>query len=114
MRDYEIERHELKLLRRRGGALLRRRRLLLGLTQRQIAELVGIHPYTIVAQLESGIGRIEPNQYQRWADALKLPLRVFVSEVLRHLDPVAHHLFVPNTDQRFHCIKFRQQSKADL
>jgi transcriptional regulator with XRE-family HTH domain len=65
------------------------------LTQRELAERVGIEPYTVVSQLESGIGRIQPYQYEDWADALELPIRLFVCEVLRHIDPVAHDLFVP-------------------
>ena len=85
----------LRRLRRRGGHLLRQRRNFLGLTQQQLAERVDLEPYTIVDQLESGIGRIEPYEYQKWADALELPLRKFVAEVLRHVDPIAHELLVP-------------------
>jgi transcriptional regulator with XRE-family HTH domain len=94
LKDYAIDRQKLRKLRRRGGHLLRQRRNYLGLTQQQLAERVDLEPYTLLDQLESGIGRIEPYQYQQWADALELPLQKFVAEVLRHVDPVAHELLV--------------------
>jgi transcriptional regulator with XRE-family HTH domain len=90
-----VDREKLRQLRREGGILLKRRRELLGKTQKHIAERVGLEPYTIVDQLEQGIGRIEPYQYTQWAEALELPLRRLVAEVLRHMDPFAHELFVP-------------------
>ena len=95
MKDHTIERHKLRKLYKRGGQMLKQRRKFLGLTQKQLAERVSLDPYTLVDQLESGIGRIEPYQYREWADALELPLQKFVAEVLRHVDPIAHELFVP-------------------
>ena len=89
-----IDRDALRMLRQRGGDLLRQRREFLGLTQRQLAERVGLDPPTIVAQLESGVGRIEPHQYEQWAQALELPISKLVARVLEHTDPVAHRLFV--------------------
>ena len=89
-----IDRHTLRILRQRGGDLLRQRRVFLGLTQQELAERVGLDSYTIVAQLESGIGRIEPYQYEQWARALELPISRLVARVLEHTDPVAHRLFV--------------------
>ncbi|WP_298873196.1 helix-turn-helix transcriptional regulator [uncultured Bradyrhizobium sp.] len=84
----------LRQLRQRGGLLLRERRKNLGLSQRELAERIGLAPYTIVAQLESGVGRIEPAQYVTWADALELPIAQFVARLLEHTDPYAYNLFV--------------------
>ena len=95
MNTFAIDRKKLSQLRREGGLLLKRRRELLGMTQKQIAERVGLEPYTVIDQLEHGLGRIEPYHYPQWADALELPLRRLVAEVLRHVDPFAHELFVP-------------------
>jgi transcriptional regulator with XRE-family HTH domain len=95
LNHHAIDRQKLKKLRRRGGHLLRQRRNFLGLTQQQLAERVDLEPYTLVDQLESGIGRIEPYEYQKWAEALELPLHKLVAEVLRHVDPIAHELLVP-------------------
>jgi DNA-binding XRE family transcriptional regulator len=89
-----IDRDTLRTLRQRGGDLLRQRRVFLGLTQQELAERVGLDSYTILAQLESGIGRIEPYQYEQWAQALELPISRLVASVLEHTDPVAHRLFV--------------------
>ena len=92
-RQATIDRHTLRMLRRRGGYLLRQRRVFLGLTQRELAERVSLDIYTIVSQLESGIGRIEPYQYEQWAH-LELPISRLVARVLEYTDPVAHRLFV--------------------
>jgi len=91
---YTFDINTLRELRQRGGDLLRERREYLGLTQRELAARVGLEPYTIVAQLERGIGRIEPQHYASWSKALELPLFQFVGRVLEHTDPVAHRLFV--------------------
>jgi transcriptional regulator with XRE-family HTH domain len=90
-----LDREKLRQLRREGGLLLKQRRELLGMSQKQIAERVGLAAYTIVDQLEHGVGRIEPHQFLQWAEVLELPLRRLVAEVLRHIDPFAHELFVP-------------------
>jgi transcriptional regulator with XRE-family HTH domain len=90
------------MLRQRGGDLLRQRRLFLGLTQQKLAERVGLDCYTIVAQLESGIGRIEPYQYEQWAQALEVPISRLVARVLEHADPTAHRLFVSQVPLALH------------
>jgi len=94
LRQATVDRHTLRMLRRRGGYHLRQRRVFLGLTQRELAERVGLDTYAIVSQLESGIGRIEPYQYEQWAQALEVPISRLVARVLEYNDPVAHRLFV--------------------
>ena len=101
MIDLLIDRQELEAIRRQGGTLLKKRRKTLGLTQRQLASRVGLEAYTIVDQLERGIGRIAPYQYQRWADALELSIQTLVIAVLRHSDPVAFNLLVPNSGRTY-------------
>ena len=95
MKNRQNERDRLNNLRKQHGALIRQRRKALSLSQRQLAARLALEPYTIIDQIEQGIGRIEPFCYQDWADALELPLRKVVADALRHLDPVAHDLFVP-------------------
>lgn len=94
LKHFAISPEQLRKLRRQGGAVLKRRRELLGLSQREIADRVGLQSYTIIDQLEHGVGRIEPHQYPQWAEALELPIQRLVAEVLRHIDPCAHELFV--------------------
>jgi transcriptional regulator with XRE-family HTH domain len=86
-------------LRRDGGKWLKERRENAGLSQRQLADRVGAEYYTFISQLETGRGRIPPDRYQAWADALSLPARDFVREILRFYDPITHGiLFGENAD----------------
>jgi transcriptional regulator with XRE-family HTH domain len=77
-------------LRRDGGRWLKEQRERAGLSQRQLAERVGADYYTFISQLETGRGRIPPDRYQDWAQALGMPPRLFVREVLRFYDPITH------------------------
>ena len=81
------ETHEL---RREGGKWLKQLREDSGLSQRQLADLVGAEYYTFISQLESGRGRIPPDRYLLWAKALEQDPRVLVRELLRYYDPVTH------------------------
>lgn len=75
-------------LRREAGRWLKERREACGLSQRQLAELVGADYYTFISQLETGRGRIPPDRYIDWAKALQTPPREFVYTLLRFYDPV--------------------------
>jgi transcriptional regulator with XRE-family HTH domain len=81
---------EVQELRREGGKWLREQREKAGLSQRQLADLVGAEYYTFVSQLETGRGRIPPDRYAVWAEALKVEPREFVREIMRFYDPVTH------------------------
>jgi transcriptional regulator with XRE-family HTH domain len=77
-------------LRREGGRWLKTLREDAGLSQRQLASLVGADYYTFISQLETGRGRIPPDRYADWAEALKLDARTFVTNLLRYYDPVTY------------------------
>ncbi len=83
---------EVQQLRREGGKWLREQREKAGLSQRQLAELVGAEYYTFISQLETGRGRIPPDRYLTWAEALKVEPREFVREVMRFYDPVTYDI----------------------
>jgi transcriptional regulator with XRE-family HTH domain len=86
-------------LRRDGGKWLKERRESAGLSQRQLADRVGAEYYTFISQLETGRGRIPPDRYQAWAEALGLRPRDFVREILRFYDPITHAiLFKENAE----------------
>jgi transcriptional regulator with XRE-family HTH domain len=85
-------------LRRDGGRWLKEQRERAGLSQRQLADLVGAEYYTFISQLETGHGRIPPNRYRDWARALGLRPRSFVQEVLRFYDPVTHTILFEDKD----------------
>jgi transcriptional regulator with XRE-family HTH domain len=58
------------------------------LSQRQLAEILGLDYYTFVSQLETGRGRIPPERYRDWAEALGLAPKEFVLELIRYYDPI--------------------------
>ena len=81
---------EVQELRREAGRRLRDLRDARGLSQRQLAEAVGAEHYTFVSQLETGRGRIPPDRYRVWAEALGVDVRDFVYMLMRYYDPVTH------------------------
>ena len=77
-------------LRKAAGVWLRELRERRGLSQRQLAKLVGTEYYTFVSQLETGRGRIPPDRYLDWAKALDVEPREFVRVLMRYYDPVTY------------------------
>jgi hypothetical protein len=77
-------------LRREAGRWLKELREGRGLSQRNLADLVGAEYYTFISQLETGRGRIPPDRYGLWAEALGVDARVFVRTLMRYYDPVTH------------------------
>jgi transcriptional regulator with XRE-family HTH domain len=75
-------------LRKKAGRWLKQRREERDLSQRQLAEILGLEYYTFVSQLETGRGRIPPERYRDWAEALGLPPKDFVLELMRYYDPI--------------------------
>ena len=64
------QRRQAQLLRKEAGRWLRELREKRGLSQRELAHKVGAEIYTLISQLEQGRGRIPPDRYLVWADAL--------------------------------------------
>jgi transcriptional regulator with XRE-family HTH domain len=75
-------------LRREAGQWLKELREKRGLSQRELAARVGTEYYTFISQLETGRGRLPPDRYTIWADALGVPAREFVKRLMRYYDPV--------------------------
>ena len=82
-------------LRREAGRWLRERREAIGLSQRQLAELVGSEYYTFISQLETGRGRIPPDKFRVWAQALRMDVREFVLALLPYYDPITYEILFP-------------------
>ncbi len=88
-------------LRREGGRYLKELREARGLSQRQLAQLVGVEYYTFISQLETGRGRIPPDRYRAWADALGISAKDLVRNVMRFYDPLTYEiLFNAETPSR--------------
>lgn len=79
-------------LRREGGRWLKEMREAAGLSQRQLAAKVGADYYTFISQLETGRGRLPPDRYVDWAQALGIPEKEFVRQILRFYDPVTYEI----------------------
>jgi transcriptional regulator with XRE-family HTH domain len=79
-------------LRREAGRWLKNRRELCGLSQTKLAERVGADPYTIISQIETGRGRVPPDKYRVWAQALNMSPRVFALSLLPFYDPVTYEI----------------------
>jgi transcriptional regulator with XRE-family HTH domain len=78
------------LLRREAGHWLKERREAQALSQRQLAAKVGVEYYSFISQLETGHGRIPPDRYLIWAEALGVAPRAFVAKLMQFYDPVTY------------------------
>jgi transcriptional regulator with XRE-family HTH domain len=79
-------------LRNEAGGWLRELREKRGLSQRGLAERVGAEYYTFISQLENGRGRIPPDRYLVWAEALGVEARAFVRTLMSYYDPVTYKI----------------------
>lgn len=83
-------------LRRAGGQWLRKLREHRGFSQRELAKRVGADYYTFISQLETGRGRVPPDRYQLWAEALGIDAKLFVKTLLQYYDPVTYAVLFPD------------------
>jgi transcriptional regulator with XRE-family HTH domain len=74
-------------LRAKAGRWLLELRERRGLTQRELARMIGAEYQTFISQLEHGRGRIPPDRYLVWADALEIERREFVRRLTCYYDP---------------------------
>src|SRR5215470_9460298 len=79
-RSYNLTRK----LRKQAGCWLRELRENRGLSQRELAQKVGVEYYTLISQFEHGYGRIPPNRYLAWANALAVEPQAFVRELMTY------------------------------
>jgi len=77
-------------LRDRAGVWLRDLRERRGLSQRELAARVGAEYYTFISRLETGRGRVPPDHYLIWAQALGIDKREFVRTLMSFYDPVTY------------------------
>jgi len=79
-------------LRKEAGQWLRGLREGRGLSQRDLASRVDVGYYTFVSQIEAGRGRIPPERYQVWAEALGMKPKLFVREIMKFYEPTTHDI----------------------
>ncbi len=89
---------EVAELRREAGRWLKELREKQGLSQRAMAERVGADYYTFISQIEAGRGRIPPDRYVAWAEALRIQPKILVRTLLRYYDPVTYRILFESDD----------------
>jgi len=82
--------------RREGGRWLKDLREKAGLSQRELAQLIETDYYTFVSQIENGRGRIPPDKYLLWSNAVEVNPRDFVQTLMRYYDPVTYDILFGN------------------
>src|SRR5262244_827650 len=87
-------------LRSKAGKWLRELREQRGLSQRELAQKVGAEYHTFISQLEHGRGRIPPDRYLIWADALGVNPREFVQALMSYYDPMTYSIIFGRTPRR--------------
>jgi transcriptional regulator with XRE-family HTH domain len=89
---------DVQELRRTAGLWLKELREKRSLSQRQLANLVGADYYTFISQLETGRGRIPPDRYRQWAEALAVEPSEFVRTLMKYYDPVTYSILFGKQD----------------
>ncbi len=89
---------EVLELRRAAGRWLKRLREKRGLSQRQMAALIGAEYYTFISQIEAGRGRVPPDRYLAWAKVLDIEPKLLVRTLLRYYDPTTYGVLFGQDD----------------
>ena len=84
--------YDVRALRQQAGRWLRQLRENQGLSQRALADMVGVEYYSFISQLETGRGRVPPERYAIWARALGLESAEFVKGLMRFYDPITYDI----------------------
>ena len=83
---------ETRELRTEMGLWLKSLREARGMSQRDLANALSLDYYTFISQLENGRGRIPPQRYVDWAEALGQEPRSFVRTLLSFYDPITYSI----------------------
>lgn len=75
-----------------AGRWLRHKREEAGLTQRELAQKVGALYFTYISQIELGQGKIIPERWPAWAEALDVHPRIFSMKMLQSYEPCAYKM----------------------
>ncbi|MGJ3258390.1 MAG: helix-turn-helix domain-containing protein [Rhodospirillales bacterium] len=78
---------EARKLRKEGGKWLKGLRKAAGLTQRELANKVGLDYYTFISQVENGTGRVPPDMLEKYAEAVGMSSFDFTKRLISYYDP---------------------------
>lgn len=88
---------DIAAMRREAGAWVRSKREAAGLSQRDLANRVGLEHYTFISQIEAGRGRVPADRYEAYALALGVEPRDFAMTMLKFHEPHTYRLLFPET-----------------
>lgn len=91
-----LNKDDITAMRREAGAWVRARREAAGLSQRDLANKVGLEHYTFISQIEAGRGRVPADRYEAYALALGVEPRDFAMTMLRFHEPHTYRLLFPD------------------
>ena len=83
---------DAKQLRKRAGGWLKELRAKAGLSQIQLAGILGLKYYTFISQVENGFGRVPTESMEAWARALDVDPSEFARELLSYYEPELYRL----------------------
>ena len=81
-----------KQLRKQAGAWLKELRKRAGLSQIQLADVLGFKYYTFISQVENGFGRVPVESMEAWAKALRAEPSDFAKRLLSFYEPELYRL----------------------
>jgi transcriptional regulator with XRE-family HTH domain len=83
---------QAKRLRKRAGTWLKELRARAGLSQIELAGILGFKYYTFISQVENGFGRVPTESIEPWGRALGMEPSAFARELLSYYEPELHRL----------------------
>ena len=83
---------QAKQLRKQAGAWLKELRGRAGLSQIQLADVLGFKYYTFISQVENGFGRVPVESMEAWAKALGAEPSSFAKQLLAFYEPELYRL----------------------
>ena len=81
-----------KQLRKQAGTWLKELRGRAGLSQIQLADVLGFKYYTFISQVENGFGRVPVESMEAWAKALDTDPSDFAKRLLSFYEPELYRL----------------------
>jgi len=83
---------QAKQLRKKAGNWLKEMRGRAGLSQIELAQILGFKYYTFISQVENGFGRVPTESLEAWARALGADPSTFARELLSYYEPELYRL----------------------
>ena len=83
---------QAKRMRKQAGAWLKELRAQAGLSQIELAAILGLKYYTFISQVENGFGRVPTDSLEAWAKALGAEPSAFARELLSYYEPELYRL----------------------